>query len=196
MVRLSLLALAAVAHLSYAWLPSDGSRKLLDTRGFSLFDSQNTSTSDDSDDIGKRWWTASGKIRGVNLGSLFVFEPWIANGEWNNIGCGGQQSEFDCVMNTGQERADAAFQKHWDTWITEGDLDEMMGYGINTIRIPLGYWLDETLVDKNSEHFPRVCTSFQTSAEAGANLLIKGALKYLIRLCGWASDRGFYIILE
>ncbi|GJC95730.1 endo-beta1,6-glucanase [Colletotrichum higginsianum] len=155
MVRLSLLALAAVAHFSYAWLPSDGSRKLLDTRGFSLFDSQNTSTIDDSDDIGKRWWTASGKIRGVNLGSLFVFEPWIANGEWNNIGCGGQQSEFDCVMNTGQERSDAAFQKHWDTWITEGDLDEMMGYGINTIRIPLGYWLDETLVDKNSEHFPR-----------------------------------------
>ncbi|CCF37428.1 endo-beta-1,6-glucanase [Colletotrichum higginsianum] len=178
MVRLSLLALAAVAHFSYAWLPSDGSRKLLDTRGFSLFDSQNTSTIDDSDDIGKRWWTASGKIRGVNLGSLFVFEPWIANGEWNNIGCGGQQSEFDCVMNTGQERSDAAFQKHWDTWITEGDLDEMMGYGINTIRIPLGYWLDETLVDKNSEHFPR------------------GALKYLIRLCGWASDRGFYIILD
>ncbi|KAF6845426.1 endo-beta-1,6-glucanase [Colletotrichum musicola] len=81
-------------------------------------------------------------------------------------------------MNTGQERSDAAFQKHWDTWITQDDLDEMMGYGINTIRIPLGYWLDESLVDKNSEHFPR------------------GALKYLIRLCGWASDRGFYIILD
>lgn len=155
MVRLSFLALAAAAQLAHAWLPNDGSKKLLDSRGFSLFDSQNT-TAEESDGVEKRWWTASGKIRGVNLGSLFVFEPWIANSEWNNIGCGGQESEFDCVMNTGQARSDAAFQKHWDTWITQGDLDEMMAYGINTIRIPLGYWIDESLVDQNSEHFPRV----------------------------------------
>ncbi|KAK1479563.1 endo-beta-1,6-glucanase [Colletotrichum cuscutae] len=76
----------------------------------------------------------------------------------------------------GQAKSDAAFQKHWDIWFTAADLDEMLSYGINTIRIPLGYWLDESLVDK-SEHFP------------------KGAVTYLIRLCGWASDRGFYIIL-
>nr|XP_036578203.1 endo-beta-1,6-glucanase [Colletotrichum truncatum]KAF6785404.1 endo-beta-1,6-glucanase [Colletotrichum truncatum] len=176
MVRLSLLTLAVTAQLVHAWLPNDGSRKLLDTRGFSLFDGQNTT--DESHDTEKRWTPATGKIRGVNLGSLFVFEPWIAHVEWNNMGCGGQESEFDCVMNIGQEKADAAFQKHWSTWITTSDLDEMMGYGINTIRIPVGYWLDESLVDKNSEHFPR------------------GAIQYLIRLCGWASDRGFYIILD
>ncbi|KAI8296174.1 putative glucan endo-1,6-beta-glucosidase B [Colletotrichum sp. SAR11_240] len=177
MVRLTLLALAATAQLSHAWMPVDGSKKLLDTRGFSLFDGQNT-TDDAAHSVGKRWMPAAGKIRGVNLGSLFVFEPWMANTEWNNMGCGGQKSEFDCVMNIGQDKADAAFQKHWGSWITQTDLDEMMGYGINTIRIPLGYWLDESLVDKNSEHFPR------------------GAEKYLIQLCGWASDRGFYIILD
>lgn len=99
------------------------------------------------------WWPGH-KIRGVNLGSLFVFEPWIATTEWSNIGCGGQESEFDCVMNTGQQRSNEAFQRHWDSWITESDLDEMMSYGINTIRVPLGYWIQEELV-YDSEHFPR-----------------------------------------
>lgn len=155
MILLTVLALAATAQLSHAWMPVDSSKKLLDSRGFSLFDGQNT-TDDEAHSVGKRWMPAAGKIRGVNLGSLFVFEPWMANTEWNNMGCGGQKSEFDCVMNIGQDKADAAFQKHWGSWITQTDLDEMMGYGINTIRIPLGYWLDESLVDKNSEHFPRV----------------------------------------
>jgi glucan endo-1,6-beta-glucosidase len=147
--RLSFAALAALSSLSYAWMPDSS---LLDKRGFSLFE-RNVTEREAND---KRWMPASGKIRGVNLGSFLVFEPWIANGEWESMGCGGQQSEFDCVRNTGQARSDAAFQKHWDTWITKADLDEMMSYDINTIRIPVGYWINEALVDANSEHFPKV----------------------------------------
>lgn len=101
------------------------------------------------------WLPASGKIRGVNVGTMFVFEPWMDQGEWSNMGCEGQSSEFDCVLNTGQERSDAAFQSHWESWINADDLDEMASYNLNTIRIPLGYWLKEDLVD-SSEHFPKV----------------------------------------
>ncbi|KEY73006.1 hypothetical protein S7711_04670 [Stachybotrys chartarum IBT 7711] len=127
--------------------------------------------------VASAWLPASGKIRGVNVGSMFVFEPWMDWQEWSNMGCDGQQSEFDCVMNTGQDRANAAFQSHYDNFINEDDLNEMMSYGLNTIRIPLGYWLKEDLVD-SSEHFPR------------------GGLQRLIRFCGLASNRGFYIILD
>lgn len=102
-------------------------------------------------------WLPGHKIRGVNVGSLFVFEPWIDSSEWSRIGCSGQKSEFDCVMNIGQEAADKGFQSHWDEWLTTTDLDEMKSYGLNTVRIPLGYWLKEDLVDK-SEHFPKVST--------------------------------------
>ncbi|KXH45606.1 endo-beta-1,6-glucanase [Colletotrichum simmondsii] len=174
MVLFSLLALACALPATYAWLPNDGSTKLVDTDGHSLFEGNGTSSN--TSGVTPRWLTSSGKIRGVNLGSVFVYEPWIDSGEWNKMGCGSYKSEFDCVSKLGQAKSDAAFQKHWDTWFTTADLNEMLSYGINTIRIPLGYWLDESLVDK-SEHFP------------------KGALTYLIRLCGWASDRGFYIIL-
>ncbi|KAF4990679.1 hypothetical protein FGRMN_8351 [Fusarium graminum] len=123
------------------------------------------------------WLPSSDKIRGVNLGSLFVYEPWIDSQEWAETGCEGEKSEFDCVMNKGQDAADNNFQAHWRRWIGSSDLDEMLSYGLNTIRIPLGYWLKEDLVDE-SEHFP------------------KGGLQYLTELCGWASDRGLYIILD
>ncbi|KAH7324264.1 glycoside hydrolase superfamily [Stachybotrys elegans] len=123
------------------------------------------------------WLPANDKIRGVGIGGLFVFEPWMDWQEWADIGCEGQQSEFDCVMNTGQDRSDAAFREHWENWINADDLDEMVSFGLNTIRIPLGYWLKEDLVD-SSEHFPR------------------GGLEFLTRFVGLASDRGLYIILD
>ncbi|KAF7554650.1 hypothetical protein G7046_g6759 [Stylonectria norvegica] len=163
-----LAAVAAFASVSHAWLPNDGSKTLPDKRGLSLFEPQSSD---------KRWLPSKTPIRGVNLGSLFVYEPWTDWKEWQTLGCSGQKSEFDCVSSTGQDRSNTAFQKHWNEYITTSDLDEMMSYGLNTIRVPLGYWFKEDLVD-GSEHFP------------------KGGQKYLSQLCGWASDRGFYIILD
>ncbi|KAM0077056.1 hypothetical protein ACKRZS_011210 [Fusarium odoratissimum] len=86
----------------------------------------------------KRWLPATKKIRGVNLGSLFVYEPWIDSQEWANTGCEGEKSDFDCVMNKGQDITDKNFQAHWKRWINQTDLDEMLSYGLNTIRVPLG----------------------------------------------------------
>ena len=126
----------------------------------------------------KRWLQASGKVRGVNLGSLFVFEPWLAETEWSSMGCGGQSSEFDCVSSLGQTQANSVFQAHWNSWITQADIAQMQSYGLNTIRVPVGYWMLETLVYADSEHFPQ------------------GGAAYLERLCGWASDAGFYIIID
>ncbi|KAL8853006.1 MAG: hypothetical protein Q9221_002154 [Calogaya cf. arnoldii] len=105
-------------------------------------------------------------------------EPWMANDEWNQMGCGGTKSEFDCVSKLGQAQANQAFATHWSTWTTKDDIAKMQSYGINTIRIPVGYWMREDLVFSDSEHFPQ------------------GSLKYLEQICGWASDAGFYIIID
>ncbi|KAL8823763.1 MAG: hypothetical protein Q9191_005568, partial [Dirinaria sp. TL-2023a] len=80
-------------------------------------------------------------------------------------------------MSLGQANANAAFQKHWASWITESDLDLMRSYGLNSIRVPVGYWLKEDLVS-DSEYFPQ------------------GGIEYLDRLAGWASNKGFYIIID
>lgn len=172
----------ASAALVTAWLPGDH-KNVTAIDGANLFVATPSWTYDSSHSVTgrkatKRWLPASGKIRGVNLGSMFVFEPWIAENEWNNMGCGPYKSEFDCVSGLGQAAANAAFQNHWNTWITQGDIAQMQGYGLNTIRVPVGYWMREDIVYSDSEHFPQ------------------GGLAYLERLCGWASDAGFYIIID
>ncbi|KAJ1557696.1 hypothetical protein HK405_015385 [Cladochytrium tenue] len=54
----------------------------------------------------------------------------------------------------------------------------MVAYGINTVRIPVGYWMMESIVYSDSEHFPQ------------------GGIDYLKKVCGYASDRGLYIIID
>jgi aryl-phospho-beta-D-glucosidase BglC (GH1 family) len=101
----------------------------------------------------------------------------MAGNEWSIMGCGDAASEFDCVVQLGQDAANSAFQAHWARWIVRDDLVQMQSYGLNTIRIPVGYWMREDLV-YDYEHFPQ------------------GGLPYLEQLCGWASDLGFYIIMD
>ena len=102
----------------------------------------------------------------------------MASDEWNSMGCADQASEFDCVSKLGQAPANAAWAKHWSTWTTKDDITKMKSYGLNAIRIPVGYWIRENLVYSDSEHFPQ------------------GGLTYLEQICGWASDAGLYIVID
>ncbi|ERS98107.1 endo-beta-1,6-glucanase [Sporothrix schenckii 1099-18] len=170
---LSTLAVASLLGVAKAWLPQDNVHRMEARDGTNLFNKTTTRS------VEGRWLTTNGApLRGVNLGSQFVLEPWMASNTWSSMGCSGQNSEFDCVSHLGQAAANAAFQNHWGSWITEDDFNEMQSYGLNAVRIPLGYWLDESLVYADSEHFPQ------------------GALSYLQNIVGWASDRGFYIVLD
>ena len=101
----------------------------------------------------------------------------MAYDEFNFMGCGDQDDEWSCVQYLGQDAADAAFATHWATWITQEDILEMASFGLNTVRIPLGFWIKEDLVQAN-EFFPR------------------GALPYLDQLLSWCSDAGLYVILD
>ncbi|KAJ1556821.1 hypothetical protein HK405_001714, partial [Cladochytrium tenue] len=78
--RLLLLLLAAAATLpapAAAWLPVVH-KNVTSLAGKNLFV---TSAG------------AVAKFRGVNLGSLFVVEPWMAGSEWSSvIGCSGENS--------------------------------------------------------------------------------------------------------
>ena len=109
-------------------LPAQEGKTLLSRDGVNLFEQRSVGGP-----------TKTG-VRGVNLGSLFVFEPWIASDIWNNMCGSDSKSEFDCVSKLGQDKADSAFQNHWKTWYTQDDFNQMASYGLNTVRIPVGYW--------------------------------------------------------
>ena len=87
------------------------------------------------------------------------------------------QSEFDCVSSLNdQSKANSLFQEHWNTWVPANDFKLMVDYGLNTVRIPVGYWFLESIVD-SSEHFAQ------------------GGEKYLDQVVGWAKDAGLYVII-
>jgi aryl-phospho-beta-D-glucosidase BglC (GH1 family) len=169
----STLIFSTFAFTTWAWLPSE--RNLFNVTGPS--DAFEIDLPAGNGRTVKRTLPSSGKIRGVNLGSLFIVEPWMTPNEWSKIGCSSVGSEFDCVSKLGQAAADSAFQAHWARWITEDDIIEMKTFSLNTIRIPVGYWMMESLVD-TSEHFPR------------------GGIQYLEKVCGWAADHGMYVIID
>ncbi|CEL59108.1 putative glucan endo-1,6-beta-glucosidase B OS=Aspergillus oryzae (strain ATCC 42149 / RIB 40) GN=exgB PE=3 SV=1 [Rhizoctonia solani AG-1 IB] len=127
------------------------------------------------------------KVYGTNLGSWLLAEPWMFPKEWVEK-MGGESceadcsscaySEFDLVKKLGQEQADKVFEEHWKTWFTEKDADIIKNAGLNTIRIPLGYWIVESLVDRSTEYYPR------------------GGLKYLKKGLRWFKQRDIHVMLD
>ncbi|CUA70591.1 Glucan endo-1,6-beta-glucosidase B [Rhizoctonia solani] len=127
------------------------------------------------------------KVYGVNLGGWLITEPWMLPKEWVNK-MGGETcdsdcstcaaSEFDLVRKIGQEKADQVFAEHWETWFTEKDVDTIAAAGLNTVRIPLGYWILESLVDRSTEYYPR------------------GGMKHLKKGLGWLKKKGIHVLLD
>ena len=177
-MRAWLLILAAFISLVLAWLPGEH-KELLSRDGVNLFDRKGTS---EAEELTKRFLPNSygndkNKIRGVNLGALFVLENWLADNVMSGWGCN-STSEFNCVSSLhDQSKANGDFQRHWKTWINSSDFSRMVSYGLNTVRIPVGYWFYETLVD-SSEHFPQ------------------GGEAYLDQVVGYAKDAGLYVIID
>ncbi|KAJ1302963.1 hypothetical protein OPQ81_003255 [Rhizoctonia solani] len=122
----------------------------------------------------------------TQLGSWLLVEPWMLPKEWMNK-MGGETcndcstcaaSEFDLVKKIGQEKADWVFDEHWATWFTEKDADAIKNANLNALRIPLGYWIVESLVDRSTEYYPR------------------GGIKYLKKGLRWLKERGIHVILD
>ncbi|OBZ65555.1 Glucan 1,3-beta-glucosidase 3 [Grifola frondosa] len=76
------------------------------------------------------------KQKGVNLGSWFVLERWIANSPFRFAISPGQ-SDLDVARGS---NAKTVLEEHWDNWITEQDWAWIADQGINTVRIPIGYY--------------------------------------------------------
>ncbi|KIM44393.1 glycoside hydrolase family 5 protein [Hebeloma cylindrosporum] len=102
------------------------------------------------------------KIYGVNIGSWLVLEPWMLPAEWESMG--GEICQSNCSKCIASEFAlaqaypttvDEKFKGHWETWFNQEDVDQLVDAGMNTVRVPLGYWIVEPLVNRTSEFYPK-----------------------------------------
>ncbi|GAA6059000.1 hypothetical protein JCM10212_001710 [Sporobolomyces blumeae] len=121
-------------------------------------------------------WIAVDKVRGVNLGSLFIMEPWMARDSWNGMGCQGYDSEWECNEARGMGEMQERWENHWATFYQEEDFNEMQRLGLNTVRIPLGYWIVDSLI--------------------GSDPFASGSMTYLKRVLRWSRDAGLFAILD
>lgn len=136
-----LFSLIVLPLATFAWLPGDH-KPIVSQSGADLFNRSslrkhglNPSTKS-LPTIGD-----TVKVRGVNLGAYFIVENWMASTIFASFDCS-TKSEFDCVSSLDdQTKADSDFQSHWRSWISANDFKKMVSYGLNTVRIPVGYCL-------------------------------------------------------
>lgn len=78
-------------------------------------------------------------IKGVNLGGWLILEKWMTPSLFNGYK---GEDEFEFMQN---KDASSRLKKHRDTFITEYDFKWLSDHNINLVRIPVGYWLFETI---------------------------------------------------
>jgi len=79
------------------------------------------------------------KWYGVNLGNWFLIEPWMSPSLLEGIPA---KDEYTLAEVQGKN-ARAFFDRHRETYITESDFQFLQEWGINAVRIPIGYWILE-----------------------------------------------------
>lgn len=97
---------------------------------------------------------------------------------------GPQSAELDIAsgwVNTTGARA--VLERHWDTFINQSDLQYLASIGINTVRIPIGYW----------SLGPVYCqgTPFEPVADVYTN-----AWSRVVRAINWAGEAGIGVLLD
>ncbi|RIB13668.1 Glycoside Hydrolase Family 5 protein [Gigaspora rosea] len=116
------------------------------------------------------------KIRGVNLGGWLVLEPWIRPSLFEQFSPKDKiVDEYTFTKFLGYEEAEKQLNDHWSSWVTEHDIKKLASYGLNCLRIPVGYW---TFEKKPSEPF------------------VMGGFKYLLEAVRWAKKYGLKVIID
>ncbi|KAI9760217.1 MAG: basic helix-loop-helix protein [Chaenotheca gracillima] len=108
-------------------------------------------------------------FRGVNIGGWLVLEQWMNGDLFTNFPNAHDQHSFDQ-----QPGAAAALSNHWSTFFTEADVQNLTTVGINTLRIPIGYWAFD---NANSSY-------------------ISGAAAYLDRAIAWSRAAGIKVWVD
>jgi glucan 1,3-beta-glucosidase len=113
-------------------------------------------------------------IRGVNLGGWLVLEPWITPSVFEEAG-EAAVDEYTLSRILRDRGAESRLRDHWNTWITQADFQRIAAAGMNSVRIPIGYW---AVIQLPGEPY------------------IQGQLEYMDKALGWARNAGLKVIVD
>ncbi|KAF9476407.1 glycoside hydrolase family 5 protein [Pholiota conissans] len=123
------------------------------------------------------WTWGKDRIFGVNLGGLFVLEPFITPDIFQRYP--GSVDEFTLSQAMNADTGNGGMKQlenHYNTFITEQDIADIAGAGLNFLRIPIAFWAIETW---ESEPY-----------------FAKTSWTYFIRVLGWARKYGLRVYLD
>ncbi|KAL4197536.1 hypothetical protein AMTRI_Chr04g188730 [Amborella trichopoda] len=86
------------------------------------------------------------------------------------------QGEYQITNGYGPEKATKVMNDHWNSFIVEDDFKFMSKNGINSVRIPVGWWI--------------------ASDPAPPSPFVGGSLKALDRAFTWAEKYGLKVIID
>ncbi|KAI9030945.1 glycoside hydrolase family 5 protein, partial [Phycomyces nitens] len=80
---------------------------------------------------------------GVNLGCVFLLERWLCPPRLcEKVGSAQWESEHDFLRACrSPQEARRILEDHWETHVTQDNMAQIASKGINTIRLPIGYWI-------------------------------------------------------
>ncbi|TFK91226.1 glycoside hydrolase family 5 protein [Polyporus arcularius HHB13444] len=96
---------------------------------------------------------------------------------------GPQIAELDIASGWGSpDSARTVLERHWDTFITASDFQYLASIGINTVRLPIGYWslgpdfcqgtAFEPVAEVYQNSWSRVVRAINMAAESGIGVLV------------------------
>ena len=118
------------------------------------------------------------KMIGTSLGNWLVLERWLDEDWFTSVAGGNAWDEWTFTEALGPAKAREALVEHWDSWVQESDIEALHSVGINSIRIPVGYW------------------AFVDSAEGEPYISKAGQLDRVQKVLGWLYKRGMYALID
>nr|XP_019008690.1 uncharacterized protein I206_06372 [Kwoniella pini CBS 10737]OCF47471.1 hypothetical protein I206_06372 [Kwoniella pini CBS 10737] len=112
-----------------------------------------------------------GVIRGVNLGGWLLTEEWITPSLYTDDAA----DEWHLCEELGKKKCLSSLESHWKSFFTRDDFEDIKAAGLNSVRIPIGYWAVDVL---ETEPY------------------VSGQYPYLIQAVNWASELGLSVLID
>lgn len=128
------------------------------------------------------------KSRGVNLGGWLVAEHWMTGDAdfWKGVSADDANAgEYTAITQAADPKTIRSnLENHHKTFITEAEIKAIAAAGLNTVRVPVGYWI--VGFDKNDPANKAEWASFN-----------KGTLTYLDKLVRqWAKTHNVAVLIS
>ncbi|VEU20835.1 DEKNAAC101664 [Brettanomyces naardenensis] len=100
----------------------------------------------DTDSSSPSFDYSSEKVYGVSLGGWLITEPYITPSLYraaitdNETDAQIPVDEYHYCKKLGTSECYNRLHEHWDTFINGSDFKKIKEWGLNTVRLPIGYW--------------------------------------------------------